>query len=163
MLAPISSVKHYVQHPSFAIPASSVTTLEIVDVVAAGSTPSSTAEVNEGSIIKAVFIEAWMTANADESGEFATVIVAKLPSGAPNPTSGDLSTLAAYANKKNIFWTFEGLVPPNSQNPIPISRQWIKIPKGKQRFGLGDKLVISISAAAQGNRYCGFETYKEYQ
>jgi len=42
-------------------------------------------------------------------------------------------------------------------------RGWYKIPKTKQRFGLGDRLVLQI--ASQGTDaldFCGFATYKEY-
>jgi len=39
---------------------------------------------------------------------------------------------------------------------------WIKIPKSKQRMGLGDRIVVQTFAQALDMIDCGFETYKEY-
>jgi len=70
--------------------------------------------------------------------------------------------LDSYVNKKNILYTTMGLVGPNDEQPLPIIRQWFKIPKGKQRMGSNDTIKLNISAITNGLNYCGFSTNKEY-
>ncbi len=162
MVAPINSEKHYVQHPSFSVSASSATALQVVDAVQIQAKDASF-EVDQGSVVKAIWFELWISTNAAVDGEFATVVIVKLPSDVASPTFTEMNNLGTYTNKKNILWTFEGLTPANSQNPVPIIRNWVRIPKGKQRMGLGDRIVMVISSAANGIRACGFNTYKEYK
>ena len=95
---------------------------------------------------------------------FHVSTVEKLTSGASEMTSVQASLLNEYPNKKNIFQTSQGLIGDANTNPIPVFREWIKIPKGKQRMGLGDKLVLNIAArgeAANDIEVCGFYIYKE--
>jgi len=55
------------------------------------------------------------------------------------------------------------LVNDQDADATPILRQWVKIPKTKQRFGLKDKLVLQVFAqGALDLTACGFELYKEY-
>ncbi len=48
-------------------------------------------------------------------------------------------------------------------NSVALVRQWFKIPKGKQRFGLGDQLFVTAQSTGQDFQLCGFATYKEYK
>ncbi len=162
MVAPINSEKHYVQEPSFSVAASSIVVKNAVSSVQVQAKDAPN-EVDQGSVVKAVWFEYWLTANDGTPSQFAVCAIIKLPSGLADPTATNLNNLNAYENKKNVLWTFEGLVPPNTQNPIPIIRQFIKIPKGKQRMGLGDKIVFALASSGSGLRACGFETYKEYK
>ncbi len=160
MRPPINSVKHYIQHTVTQVTTATVTTLRDVHAVPIQSvdTPS---EVAEGSVVKAVYIELWL-AGTFNIGSFV-LIVEKSPAGNPDPSFTEMTTLNSYENKKNILYTTQGLIPEDNQNPIPVLRQWIKIPKGKQRFGNQDKLKINIAAiGAEDVQFCGFTLYKAY-
>ncbi len=161
MQAPINSEKHYVQVPSFSVAANGVANQDLVRAVQVLN-KNATHEVEEGSIVKAVYVEFWFTEDAAAQG-FGVFTVMKLPAGAVVPTNSNLQNLASYVNKKNVFFTFEGLLPPNTQNPVPVIRQWIKIPKGKQRMGLDDRILVTFAADGVGLTACGFSVYKEYK
>ncbi len=48
-------------------------------------------------------------------------------------------------------------------NSVPLFRGWVKIPKGKQRFGLGDEFIVAFESVGEAAQLCGFSTYKEYK
>ena len=122
--------------------------------------PNLAQEVRIGSSIKAVFVEMWvMGPSAQPTTQ--TSIFLKVPADAPVVT-GDLNDLHNYQNKKNIFYTTQGLVGDSNSNPIPILRQWIKIPRGKQRMGQGDSIIFAIIGLTADVELCGQMTYKEY-
>ncbi len=162
MAAPIQTIKHYVQLQRTATVTASVLSFEIVEAVSVAAVGAATDQVEEGSIVKAVYIEMWEVADQDAMGSM-TAVLEKRPSASPAITSTNLANLGAYPNKKNILYTFQGLTPGQDQNPIPILRGWFMIPKGKQRMGLGDKIVLSITPVSGGCESCGFSTYKEYK
>ncbi len=119
-------------------------------------------EVSEGSTVKAIFFELWTIGSV--SDQFFTAIVAKLPGGLGNPSFTNLTNLFTWENKKNIFYTTQGLASNDGiAQPMAMYKGWIKIPKSKQRFGLGDKLMFHIASRGSATiTYCGFATYKEY-
>ncbi len=157
----IHSTKHYVQFPFSNIGAGVRENALLINAVAAPDKNISS-EVEEGASIKAVFIEMWMI-NAGGDGT-AIVIVEKTTNNNTGANVTDMASLFGYDNKKNILFTHQGLTSNDGiGNPIPVIRGWIKIPKSKQRFGLGDRLVLTISnVSAQDLDRCGFTTYKEY-
>ncbi len=163
MLAPINSVKHYVQLENAVIADGARTTRVLVDAVASGTLPTSTDEVHEGAIIKAVFIEMWFKGNATAGTEDKfQLVLEKIPAGGSGVTFTTMNNLSAYNNKKNILFVSQGVTGDLTTQSIPIIRNWFKIPKGKQRFGLGDLLAVSISSTGATANHCGFATYKEY-
>ncbi len=118
-------------------------------------------EVIEGNVVKAVYLEYWVIGTFS-LGSFV-VTVEKSPAGAGPPTFTELALLDSYQNKKNILYTTQGLMAEDNQNPTPVLRQWIKIPKGKQRFGLEDRLRINFaSLTGEDLQFCGFTLYKSY-
>ncbi len=160
MVAPIVTRKHYSQNSLFVVAAGVVLPVNFVTVV--DRTLANLAfEVAEGSLVKAVYLEYWFTSDDAAQGTF-NITVEKAPSASPVMTFANSQDLDSYANKKNILYTTQGLVGPNVQVPLPLIRQWIKIPKGKQRMGLGDIVRINIAAISNGMNGCGFVTYKEY-
>ncbi len=164
MLAPINSIKHYVGQPNFTVAVGGSTSLELADVVVAPVSPERE-KVSEGSIIKAIYLEYWIiTDGATNTTSQFVMTVEKSPSGVVDPAFADMLNLGGYANKKNILYTTQGLVTNNTAgaNPMPIIREWLKIPKGKQRMGHKDRLLISFATVEQVLRICGFVTYKEY-
>ncbi len=160
MRAPIVSVKHYVQNSVTQVTAGTVTTVIPIRGIAHQNVDAP-AEVLEGSVVKAVFLEYWIIGE-NELGSFV-VTVEKSGSDTTVPSFTDMTTIHAYGNKKNILYTTQGLMSDSSRNPTPILRQWIKIPKGKQRFGLDDRLRINFSSLTSENlQFCGFTLYKSY-
>ncbi len=161
MKAPIHSTKHYVQ---FGISQITTATREnIVLVSAQESTLANTAnEVAEGTLVKAVFVELWLQ-NQGNLGE-SIVTLSKEQQGSPGPTFTEQANLFAYVNKKNILFTHQGLTSNDGvSGPTKVMGGWVKIPKGKQRMGLGDRLNLNISNVSSGDlNRCGFSTYKEY-
>ncbi len=121
--------------------------------------------VREGASVKAVFVELWLqNDSASVVGSF-NGIVFKNPGGANNPSAADMAALHDWDNKKNILFTSQGLTPQTDSGVFPFCKQWIKIPKGKQRIGLGDKIQIVVrnsNATAIDVAFCGFCVYKDY-
>ncbi len=165
MQAPIHSIKHYVQFSTAAIASGANSSHVVVDAVSTAAAGSNSRDVEEGSLVKAIFFEMWMGGNgAVGSNNQFTLIVEKKPAGATVITVAQMANLASYPNKKNILYTTQGIVGSISGGPaIPIIRTFILIPKGKQRMGLGDQMILTISnVSAETLQRCGFMTYKEY-
>ncbi len=160
MRAPIVSRKHYVQQTITQVTTGTVTSLEPIRA-AETSTVNDPAEIIEGHVVKAIFVEIWVIGTFNLSS--FVVMVEKAPALATDPSFSEMALLDSYDNKKNILFASQGLMAEDNQNPTPVLRQWIKIPKGKQRFGLRDKLKIHLaSLTADDLQFCGFQTYKSY-
>ncbi len=159
----INAIKHYVQAENAPVASAAVRTIEVVDAVGQ-SAVANTEDVVEGSLVKAVFLEYWIrsqaTAGTDTKFQFC---LEKVPAGQSSITFGGMNVVMAYLNKKNILFFSQGVLGDLTTQSVPVVRQWFKIPKGKQRFGLGDNLVVTISATGQSIDTCGFATYKEYK
>ncbi len=160
MKAPINSEKHIVQQSFSTIASTAIENIQTLNTVTVASSATNT--VVQGSIVKNVFVEIWIIGGSQQPGSF-TLCVLKLPGAASDPTTGEFASLGTYANKKNILYTTQGLVGDANTNPIPIVRQWVKIPKGKQRMGLGDKILVTIrNNTTDTLDFCGQQIYKEY-
>ncbi len=159
MRAPINSKKHYVQKSLATVTGG---TIEVVQLVVAQDIPGTPdTEVRAGAIVKAVFVEMWVRSSGTSPGTVLVSLV-KTPDG-QTINFTDHTALNDYANKKNVLYHTQGLVNDQDADAIPFVRQWFKIPKGKQRFGLGDQLRLAVSAQAPVDLViCGFATYKEY-
>ncbi len=161
MLAPVVSRKHVIQHAQFTVSSAASTTFIEVSAVAIQNVDTNF-EVVEGSVIKAVYIELWLLGSGSTQSSY-TCIVEKSQSGQAIPTFSQMTTLDAYSNKKNVLFSSQGLIGGSAANPTPVLRQWIKVPKSKQRFGLDDRYRISIaSLGAQDLQGCGLVIYKSY-
>ncbi len=155
----IHSQKHYVQ-----ISRSEVTTVATVgiDLVLAKASPTQVDEVKEGAIVKAIYIELWSTDAGNDGSE--VVVLAKTKVTSANPTFAEMNALGTFPEKKDILFVHQGLTSNDGVgNPMVVMRGWYKIPKSKQRFGLGDELVLNIANNSLNDlEFCGFATYKEY-
>ncbi len=156
----INSVKHYVHQSPTGSASGALSNFILVDTIARGATVTAAAEVEEGAIIKACYVEFWV--KADNPNFSVSVALLKRPANVTNVTAANLVNMGAYPNKKNVFEFHQGLVPSGDQT-LAVFRGWYKIPKGKQRFGLGDKLSIALTFTGSAGDFCGFTTYKEYQ
>lgn len=165
MRAPINSVKHYVQQTNTAIASGAALSVIVVAAVANTALPAATKDVKEGSIVKAVYLEFWLkgTGASDADTQF-NFVVFKNPGGANDMSVSDSLNLMAYDNKKNIFFASQGVIGGvGGGQSVPVIRQWLKIPRGKQRFGLKDELTVFIGTTGEAMQACGLVVFKEYQ
>ncbi len=161
MRAPIHSVKHYVQTSLATVTGNTVLTTVLVQAVKVGDI-NLTREVIEGAIVKAIFVELWVIGSVSNATQIT--VLTKFPAGMTPFSTTELAALGDADNKKNILYVTQGLASNDGiAAPIPIIRQWFKIPKSKQRFGLGDTLELQVFAQnAVDLSICGFATFKEY-
>ncbi len=163
MRATINTVKHYVHHTNTVIATGAISNQNICVAVVAPAVASA-ATVREGAVVKAIYIERWLIGDASSgtSSQF-TLVIEKKRTAEPDMTHAQSQNLGSYPNKKNILYTTQGVLGSKTDGAqaLPIFRQWIMIPKGKQRFGAGDELLVNI-AAVTAIRNCGIDTYKEY-
>ncbi len=163
MVAPINSIKHYVPRPNVEIALGTIININIAE---AETAPASAAveDVLEGSVLKAVHVEMWIHGRAATGDQQQFVAsLEKRPSDAPAMTFAQSLAMQAYPNKKNILYTTQGVIGDGATQAIPIIREWFKIPKGKQRMGVGDRIVLNISTVEAALAACGLFTYKEYR
>ncbi len=159
--APIHTVKHIVQFSNASITTGATREMVVIDTVAIGATRSTTADVEEGSVVKAVFVEQWVLGDTSTTSQF-TMVILKVPNQSVTPTATQMSNLQSYEGKNNILYLTQGVIGlQNTAQAVPINRGWILIPKGKQRFSLGDRIVVIILAVGQ-LRNCGVNIFKEY-
>ncbi len=156
----INSTKHYVQFSISTVTGGAVDTLQISNSVAVQN-KDAVFEVQEGSQIKAVYVELWARAGSTtpSSGQ---MIIYKQPGSQADPSTVEMAALGNWVNKKNIFYTTMGLFNDQDADAIALYKGWLKIPKGKQRQGLEDSLKISVFTPTIDLQICGFATYKEY-
>ncbi len=165
MLAPIVSIKHYVQLANVGVASGSALNLRLVNAVAVGDAHSTTADVTEGSIVKAIHMDFWVQSEgATGISTQYNAILEKVVSGEPGATASEMLNLGSYPNKKNVLHSFQGNLSAavDGVNTTPFIQGWFKIPKGKQRFGAGDGMVLSVTPTGQICNTCGMSVYKEY-
>ncbi len=134
-------------------------------VTAIEGSPSTPDHVKEGATVKACYVEFWVSQDSASVVGSYTIILYKDPGGTNAASTGQIAALHDYPNKKNILFTAQGLLTPNDGGQVPVLRAWYKIPKGKQRFGLSDRLILAIrnnNATAIDINLCGVAVYKEY-
>ncbi len=159
----ITSKKHI-----FQISQATVAQAARVNTVFALSTegaPSAPQHLTEGATVKACYVEFWVSQDSASVVGSYTVILEKTPGVGGVVSAAEMAALHDYDNKKNILFTAQGLLTPNDGGQVPVLRSWYKIPKGKQRFGLGDSLSITIrnnNATAIDINFCGLVIFKEY-
>ncbi len=157
----VHSTKHYVQ-----ITRSTVVTVtrNIEPLIQSVSVSGKNAvdEVEEGAVVKAIYIELWLLNSSNDGSDIVTV--GKNVGSSVAPTFTNMNALGNYPEKKNLFFVHQGLSSNNGVgNPVAILRNWLKIPKSKQRFGFDDSLNLTIANNGPSTlEYCGFATYKEY-
>ncbi len=161
--APIISVKHYVHRTNTQLASGAIQNNVIAEGVVLPATANAF-DVKQGAIVKAVYVEIWVGgAGLEGDSTQFLMCVEKISSDGPFMTFAQSLNLGAYPNKKNILYTTQGVLAGENSNTVSISRNWILIPKGKQRMGLSDKIVCNVIASGQNIDVCGIFTYKEYQ
>ncbi len=156
----VHSTKHYVQY-SIATQIGGTTTGRVIAEALKLSAVTDLDHVQEGSTIKAIYLELWVRAG-DTVGASGQMIVYKRQAEVGPASTTEMAALGAWDNKRNILYTTMGLFNDQDADAIAIFKGWIKIPKGKQRFALGDELIWQIFTPTIDVQICGFATYKEY-
>ena len=163
MKAVINSIKHYINVENIEVVSGTAQVAVIVAAVAQNAV-AAIQDVVEGSLVKAVFLEFWVSSRAAAGTDTKfQLCVEKVPVNSLGVTFAQMNTLHGYVNKKNVLFFSQGVIGDLTTNSIPVVRQWFKIPKGKQRFGLGDRLLVTIGSTGAIMNRCGFSTYKEYK
>ena len=154
----VHTEKHIVQNSLFSVAAGAIANNAIIRAVAA---PTGTTQIREGATVSAIYVEMWLT--SDDAAAATAIVTLEKTSGGQSVfmTAAQSAALNNYQNKKNIFHTFMGLIPDDNQYPMAAVRGWFKIPKGKQRFGIDDRLLLNIHAQTNGLEACGFFVFKE--
>ncbi len=162
MKPPINSVKHIVQFSNTDIASAALGVHVMIDAVAKSTVRTATNQVDEGSIIKAVFVEGWLANQSTTNDTQQNYIICKLPNGVSNPTVTNMLNLQSWENKGNVLYTTQGNLQPNSTPSFPAYKGWISVPKGKQRFKLGDRFASFMTPTGNTTAHCGMAIYKEY-
>ncbi len=160
MLAPIVSRKHLVDIAPASIASGSSVPL-VVAVAVDQPVNTSPTQVEIGSVIKAVYIECWVSGvTANQS---ASIAFYKRPAGVGAMNNGDLTSgMNQYDNKANILEFHKGLGSTEG-SIIPMFRHWVAIPKGKQRMAAGDSWTLSLAGSGTTVNFCGLMIFKEYR
>ncbi len=163
MLAPINTNKHFIPKTKATVATGVVAPVNIILSVARDAV-NQTNEVEEGAIIKAVHCNYWLQGiGASGTLSQCVTVLEKIPANQASVDATEILNLQSYNNKKNILHTFQGLLGSQSDtNPIAPLNGWVLIPKGKQRFGLGDSLVYTVMPIGESLSICGMAIYKEY-
>ncbi len=135
----------------------------VLDAIAKDTVRTLTSQVSEGAIVKAIFVEWWLKSNASAGEDLQFIFtVEKLVSDATSASAAEMLSLQSYTNKKNILFTSQGVIGDLTTQAIPVHRGWIKIPKGKQRMGFSDRIIINVAPVGFAMQSCGLTIYKEY-
>ncbi len=153
--------KHIVQRSLFTVAAGAIDNFVIVNCQQAhvAATPN---EIREGSTVSAVYVEMWIQSDDTALGS-SIVTLEKVPGagGTSTMTAAESAALDSYDNKKNILYTQQGLTPTSIQFPMATIKGWFKIPKGKQKFGIEDRIILNVHGQSNGLSACGFALFKE--
>ncbi len=154
----VHTKKHYAQQSIESVAAGALSNLVIADSV---ENVAANNQVREGSSISAIYVEMWCKSGA--ASNLASVINCfyKEPGSGVAFTVAQLAAVQDAENKKNILYFQQGLLGNEDQIPLPVVKQWFKIPKSKQRMGLGDRWIFVTSATGIDVDRCGFATFKE--
>ncbi len=159
----INTIKHMLNIENAVVASATTRPIELADAVAQNAVTAVT-DVVEGSLIKTCYLELWFKSNADAGADTKfQLVIEKVPAAQTSISFTQLNNLMGYQNKKNILYTTQGVVGDGTTQAIPVSRDWYQIPKGKQRFGLGDRLVATISTTGFGANVCGLSIFKEWK
>ncbi len=155
----VNTRKHILNLSLFAVASGAINNQNLAVAVIAPDA-NTAGEVREGAIISAVYVEMWLTSDDTAAGTCITTLE-KIPANGASMTAANSAALDSYKNKNNIFHIQQGLLAPNIQYPTAVIKGWFKIPRGKQRFALGDSLVLNTHGQSNGLAGCGFVLYKE--
>ncbi len=134
----------------------------VIDTTTVPATANAS-DVKEGAVIKAVFIEQWIKSSATAGNDTQfMLLIEKVPANQVAIGAAGMLNVGAYLNKKNVLYFTQGVIGDLTTQALPVHRGWVKIPKSKQRFGLSDRLVVTVGTVGTAIQSCGFSTFKEF-
>ncbi len=160
----IQSTKRITQFSLFTVPEDDTVSAGVLE--AKQDFVGGTSECPVGAVVKAVYVEFWLLGEGAQP-TFAMAFVEKSQGSSAKPDIATVRDMDNYTNKKNVLHMFQGIIGDSNTNPMPVIRQWIKVPKGKQRMGLGDQIRVVFGglnpSMNESFEVCGFVIAKYYQ
>ncbi len=122
-------------------------------------------DVERGCVIKAVWVEFWISATAEVAvGTTNGIDCYFWKNTGSNLTSPIPGTEGTSNEKRFIFKVWKGLIGARTQGFQPYTwKGWIRIPKGHQRMGANDLLQITLQATGVNAIFCHKFVYKWYK
>ncbi len=136
-------------------------------IAKAVNTPSSivSTDVSQGCIVKAIWVELWITASATVAEGVTTGIDAyiwKNPGG--NLTAPAPGSVGTSNEKKFVFKSWKGLIGSRKEGfPAYTWRGWVRVPKIYQRMGTDDLLQLVFKSTGVNTLVCNNFIYKWYR
>lgn len=120
--------------------------------------------VRRGCVIKAIWLEFWVSGIVETAVGVSTAIEINLMknpgSNFTPPTPG---TEGSSNEKKFIFKSWKGLIGTRTDGYLAYSwKGWVRIPKRYQRFGQDDLLQITLLSTGVDAIFCNKAIYKWY-
>ncbi len=122
-------------------------------------------DVERGCVIKAIWIEFWISATAVVAPAVTNGIDCYLwKNPGSNLTSPTPGTEGTSNEKRFIFRVWKGLIGTRTEGFEPYTfKGWIKIPKGKQRMAANDLWQIVLLSSGVNAIFCHKFVYKWYK
>ncbi len=126
---------------------------------------AATREVESGAKVHGIFLNVQIQGNQITSGAIPNIYMAVYKSKGGNIPDINPASTGANADKSNIIHQEMGMFQSDSVdgNPKTLFKGVIVIPKGLQRFGIDDELVITVRSTAVNFKVCIQCIYKEFR
>ncbi len=126
---------------------------------------AATREVETGSKVHGIFLNVQIQGNQISSGGIPNIYMAVYKSKGGNIPTIDPTATGSNPDKSNIIHQEMGMFQSDSVdgNPKTLFKGVIVIPKGLQRFGLDDELVMTLRSTAINYKNCSQCIYKEFR
>ncbi len=163
MLSPINSIKNSVSALTGLVDGAN--TVQNIAIATDTATTASSTSVDNGSIIKAIWIEFWINATATAAAGVTNAVELYLSKNPGNnltmPTPG---TQGSSNEKKFIIKSWKGLVGTRVEGyPAYSWKGWVKIPKVYQRMGTDDHWQLNVLMTGVAGLICELFVYKWYK
>ncbi len=152
---PINSVKNILDATALTVSAGVITTVDLMTVV--NDYAGGAIEVPVGAVVRGVYL--FFQIQPQTLKVAIEAYVAKVPPGltlpVPGATGGDSGRRFILHEEKGIPG------PSNNGSPPSTFRGYVKLPRGRQRVGESDRLVLRVSSAGAYDM-CAKAIYKWY-
>ncbi len=160
-MRPVKSLKHIVDIQG----ALGVATKQDEDLVRASDAPvfsTNPQDVETGATVNAIFLNVQVSATSTAALANVYMYVMKNPGN--NITEVNANVVGTSDIRKHVIHQ-EMIMTEKNTTAIPrtLFKGVIKLPRGMRRFGIEDRLVLSLFAPGTTYEYCVQCIYKEYQ
>lgn len=160
-LRPVHSLKHIIDTQGGLI-AGTPTTSSVVKAVTAPNVQTSPEEVEEGSTVNSIFLNVQVSATQTSALANVYLLVVKNPGNQvviPNGNVVGTSKVRKFVIHQEMIMTEKN----STAIPRTLFKGVIKLPRGYRRFGIDDRLAISLFSPGITFDFCFQCIYKEYQ